>query len=75
MSNQITRRDFLKLLGLSSAASLAGGTMLLTPREVLAADFNYSLIPANKNLDPAWVASLFARGAATVSASYSELSH
>jgi len=31
----------------------------------MAADFPYNLIPANKNLDPAWVASLFARGTAT----------
>ena len=60
------RRDFLKLLGLSGAASLAGGSLFLTPCQLMAADFNYSLIPANKNLDPNWVASLFARGTPTV---------
>ena len=58
----IGRRDFLKLVGLSSAASLAGGSLLLSLDRARAADFGFTLIPANKNLDPAWVASLFARG-------------
>jgi uncharacterized protein (DUF608 family) len=60
------RRDFLKLLGVSGAASLAGGSLLLSRSTALAEDFNFTLIPANKNLDPAWVASLFARGTPTV---------
>lgn len=29
-------------------------------------DFNFTLIPANKNLDPSWVASLFAKGTPSV---------
>jgi len=65
-SSSFTRRDFLKLVGLSSAGSLASGPLLLGTSSAWAADFDYSLIPANKNLDPAWVASLFARGTPTV---------
>lgn len=56
----------MKLVGLAGAGSFAGGSMLLTPFTARAQDFNYTLIPASKNLDPDWVASLFARGTPSV---------
>ena len=62
----LARRDFLRLLGISGAASLAGGGLLLTPGQAVASDFDYPLIPADKKLDPAWLQSLFARGSRTV---------
>ena len=61
-SLQFKRRDFLKLFGAGSAGTLVGGGLFMSTETAGAAPFNYSLIPANKNLDPAWVASLFARG-------------
>lgn len=57
-----TRRDFAKLLGLAGAGSFMGGSLVWVPETARAQDFNYTLIPANKNLDPNWVASLYARG-------------
>ena len=62
----LARRDFLKLVGLSGAAAAAGSSLLMLPSRARAGDFTYLLIPANKNLDPNWVASLFARGTPTV---------
>jgi uncharacterized protein (DUF608 family) len=60
----LARRDFLKTVALGTAASLAPGLPIMAgPFE--AADFE-KLVPADKKLDPAWVRSLFARGAPTV---------
>jgi hypothetical protein len=53
-------------MGLGGAASLVGGSLLLAPSRARAGDFVYLLVPANKNLSPAWVASLFARGTPSV---------
>jgi uncharacterized protein (DUF608 family) len=56
----LNRRQFVELLGMSTAAALAGGLPVMAgPFET--ADFA-RLIPADKKLDPAWVKSLFARG-------------
>ncbi len=65
-SLDFNRRDFLKLIGASGVGALAGGGYFLSSETAEAADFAYTLIPANKNLDPAWVASLFSRGTPTV---------
>ena len=60
----IERRDFLKMVALGTAASLAPGMSVMAgPFE--ASDFE-KLVPADKKLDPAWVQSLFARGTRTV---------
>ena len=71
----LARRDFLKLIGVSGAGALAGGGYFMSGESAVAADFAYSLIPANKNLDPAWVASLFARGVPTVYTGSATLAH
>ena len=58
------RRDFLKLVAVGTAASLAPGRWVMAgPFE--ASDFE-KLVPADKKLDPAWVQSLFARGTRTI---------
>ena len=67
------RRDFLKLVGVSGAGALATGGFFLSSGTARAADFNYTLIPANKNLAPAWVASLYERGVPPVVGSASAL--
>jgi len=60
----IERRDFLKMVALGTAASLAPGMSVMAgPFE--ASDFD-KLVPADKKLDPAWLQSLFARGTRTV---------
>ena len=60
----LERRQFLKTVALGTAASLVSGPVVVAgPFE--AADFE-KLLPADKKLDPAWVRSLFARGAPTV---------
>ena len=60
----LKRREFLKTVALGTAASLAPALPVMAgPFE--AADFE-KLVPAEKKLDPAWVRSLFARGAPTV---------
>jgi non-lysosomal glucosylceramidase len=55
----LSRRDFVRLVGLGAAACSAGLPAFAGPftRE----DFD-SLVPADKKLKPEWVASLFARG-------------
>ena len=58
----LKRRDFLKLFGAGGAGTLVTGGFFMSTETAGAEPFNYSLIPANKNLDPAWVASLFERG-------------
>jgi non-lysosomal glucosylceramidase len=58
------RREFLKLCGLGTTAALAAGLPAMAgPFE--AADFE-KLIPADKKLDAAWLASLTARGEPSV---------
>ena len=62
--NGWNRRDFLRAAGTSSLALLAARLPVMAgPFE--AADFD-KLVPADKKLDPAWVKSLFERGAPTV---------
>ena len=59
-----SRRDFLRMTGVGSAALLAARLPVMAgPFEN--ADFE-KLVPADKKLDPAWVKSLSARGAPTV---------
>jgi uncharacterized protein (DUF608 family) len=62
-SNRPSRRDFLKTAGLGAAAVAAGMPVIAEPLE--AADFD-NIAPANKQLDPAWIKSLFERGSETV---------
>lgn len=58
------RRDFIKTLALGGTAALVPGLGAVAgPFE--AADFE-KFIPADKKLDPKWVASLFARGVPAV---------
>ena len=58
------RRDFLRTAGASSLALLAARLPVMAgPFD--AADFD-KLVPADKKLDPAWVKSLFERGAPTL---------
>lgn len=59
-----SRRDFLRVTGTGALALLAARMPAMAgPFE--AADFD-TLVPADKKLDPAWVKSLFERGAPTV---------
>lgn len=58
------RRNFLKLAGASSVALLASRLPVMAG-PFSRADFN-ALVPADKKLDPAWVKSLFDRGAPEV---------
>ena len=58
----LKRRDFLKLFGAGGAGTLVTGGFFMSTETAGAEPFNYPLIPANKNFDPAWVASLFERG-------------
>ena len=57
----IKRRDFIKSLAVGAAA--AALPVMAGPFEASAND---ALVPADKKLDPAWVQSLFARGAREV---------
>jgi uncharacterized protein (DUF608 family) len=60
----IERRDFIKTLALGATATLGAATPVMAgPWN--AADFE-NMVPADKKLDPAWVASLSARGTPTV---------
>src|SRR5574340_1404988 len=56
----IERREFIMTLALGTAASLAPGLGAIAG-PFTAADFE-QLVPADKRLDPAWIASLFPRG-------------
>jgi uncharacterized protein (DUF608 family) len=58
----VSRRDFVKLLGAAGAAA-SGLPVMAGP--FVAADFQ-KLVPADKKLSPEWVASLTARGQPTV---------
>ena len=62
---QPARRDFLKLAGLT-AAGLAFSRTPAVAGPFDASDFHFSLIPADKKLSKEWLASLTARGKATV---------
>ncbi|HXP59795.1 MAG TPA: GH116 family glycosyl-hydrolase, partial [Dongiaceae bacterium] len=67
----IPRRDFLRLGGAGALALLASRLPIMAgPFE--RSDFD-KLVPADKKLDPAWVKSLFARGAPTVYRGEAEL--
>ena len=57
------RRDFLKLVGLGTAAIATGMPVMAGPFEP--SDFE-KLIPADKKLSAEWIKSLFARGSRTV---------
>lgn len=60
----ISRRDFVEIVGLGTAAVLAGSLPVMAgpfTRE----DFD-KLVPADKKLSPDWVKALFARGEPTV---------
>ncbi len=58
--SKIERRDFLKIVALGTAVSMAPRMSVMAgPFE--ASDFE-KLVPADKKLDPDWVKSLFARG-------------
>ncbi len=60
----LSRRETLKVIGLSAASALAvRWPVMAGPFEV--ADFE-KLVPADKRLDPAWVKSLFERGSREV---------
>jgi hypothetical protein len=71
-----SRRDFFRLTALATGGFIAGRsipsapaqTLQSTPASTPTADplgqIYRQLIPANKNLDPAWVRSLFERGQA-----------
>ncbi len=56
----IDRRDFLRLAGVGSLGMLAGLPVMAGP--FAPSDFQ-DLVPVDKKLDPAWVKSLFERGA------------
>ena len=60
----ISRRDFVGIVGLGTAAVLASGMPVMAgpfTREDFA-----KLVPADKKLSPEWIKSLFARGERTV---------
>ena len=60
---QFDRREFIRLVGLGSAAFLAGSMPVMAgPFET--ADFE-KLVPSDKKLHPDWVKSLFERGSRT----------
>jgi uncharacterized protein (DUF608 family) len=59
----LPRRDFLKMAGLGAVATTAGGPLGVMAGPFGAADVdNGHLVPADKQLDPGWVRSLFERG-------------
>lgn len=61
----LARRDFLKLAGIVAAgAALPNLSAIAGPFD--AADFAYSLIPADKKLSTAWLRSLTERGEPTI---------
>jgi non-lysosomal glucosylceramidase len=60
----MARRDFLRLMGLGTASLLAGPTAAGADPSA-AADFQ-KMVPADKQLTPEWIASLYARGSRTV---------
>jgi non-lysosomal glucosylceramidase len=60
MNRQVDRRDFLRIVGLGTAASIApGGMAMAGPFQ--GSDYD-RLVPADKKLTKEWVASLFAKG-------------
>ncbi|HEX4084048.1 MAG TPA: GH116 family glycosyl-hydrolase [Chthoniobacteraceae bacterium] len=59
------RRDFVRVVALSAAASALGGGGRVMAGPFDRSDFE-NLMPADKKLDPGWVKSLFARGSRTV---------
>lgn len=62
--SQLGRREFIRLVGFSSAAVMsAGWPVMAGPFDT--ADFD-KLVPADKKLHPDWVKSLFERGTRTV---------
>ena len=61
---KLDRREFIRLVGLGSAALMGGSTPVMAgPFET--ADFE-KLIPSDKKLHPDWVRSLFERGSRTI---------
>ena len=60
----VTRRNFVKLVGLGAVATLAPRLPVMAG-PFTAADFE-KLVPADKKLDPNWVKALYARGERTV---------
>ncbi len=67
------RRDFIRLGGAGALSALAGRLPVMAgPFE--AADFE-KLVPADKKLDPAWVKSLFDRGAPAIYRGEAELKY
>ncbi len=67
----IPRRDFLRLGG-ATALSLLASRLPIMAGPFERSDFD-KLVPADKKLDPAWVKSLFARGAPTLYRGAAEL--
>ena len=64
--NGPSRRDFLQVIGLGAAASLAGaGAARAMAGPFDSTDFA-RLVPPDKKLDPAWVKALFDRGQSTI---------
>jgi len=63
-SCETTRREALKLMG-AGAAALFAGRLPVMARPFTRAGFE-KLVPADKQLHPDWVKSLFARGERTV---------
>ena len=57
----LSRREFARLVGFGSAAAALLSRLPAMGADLDPADFE-TLIPAEKNLDPRWVESLFARG-------------
>ncbi len=60
-----SRREFLQIVGLGAAASLAGESASAMAGPFESSDFA-RLVPPDKKLDPGWVKSLFARGESTI---------
>ena len=61
--NSPTRRDFLRVVGLGGTGVWLSQPILLGAPNALAAEPEFTLVPADKKLDPQWVRSLAERGA------------